>query len=47
MREEGSYTHGKLGPYTLGFAGIGGSRVKHLPIGTRRFQRVSKSGDEI
>jgi hypothetical protein len=47
IREEGSYTPRELGPYTLGFTGIGGSRVKHLPIGTRRFQRVSKSGDEI
>jgi hypothetical protein len=31
MREEGSYTHGKLGPDTLGFAGIGGSRVNLGP----------------
>jgi hypothetical protein len=31
MREEGSYTNGKLGPDTLGFAGIGGSRVNLGP----------------
>jgi hypothetical protein len=31
MREEASYTHGKLGPDTLGFAGIGGSRVNLGP----------------
>jgi hypothetical protein len=31
MREESSYTHGKLGANTLGFAGIGGSRVNLGP----------------
>jgi len=31
MREERSYTHGKLGPATLGFAGISGSRVNLGP----------------
>lgn len=31
MREEGSYTNGKLGPDTLGFAGIGGRRVNLGP----------------
>jgi hypothetical protein len=31
MREEGSYTNGKLGPDTLGFAGIAGSRVNLGP----------------
>jgi hypothetical protein len=31
MREEWAYTHGKLGPDTLGFAGIGGSRVNLGP----------------
>jgi len=31
MREEGSYTNGKLRPDTLGFAGIGGSRVNLGP----------------
>lgn len=31
MREEGSYTHGKLRSDTLGFAGIGGSRVNLGP----------------
>jgi hypothetical protein len=31
MREERSYTHGKLGPETLGFAGIGGARANLGP----------------
>jgi hypothetical protein len=31
MREERSYTHGKLGADTLGFAGIGGARVNLGP----------------
>jgi hypothetical protein len=31
MREERSYTHGKLGAATLGFAGIGGTRVNLSP----------------
>jgi hypothetical protein len=31
MREERSYTHGRLGPDTLGFAGIGGTRVNLAP----------------
>jgi len=31
MREERSYTHGKLGPGTLGFAGIGGARINLAP----------------
>jgi hypothetical protein len=31
MREERSYTHGKLGAGTLGFAGIGGTRVNLGP----------------
>ncbi|MDQ2968644.1 MAG: hypothetical protein M3R37_10050 [Actinomycetota bacterium] len=31
MREERSYTHGQLGSETLGFAGIGGSRVNLAP----------------
>lgn len=31
IREESSYTHGKLGANTLGFAGIGGSRVNLGP----------------
>jgi hypothetical protein len=31
MREEQSYTHGKLGPGTLGFAGIGGTRINLAP----------------
>jgi hypothetical protein len=31
MREERSYTHGKLGAETLGFAGIGGTRVNLGP----------------
>jgi hypothetical protein len=31
MREERSYTHGQLGPETLGFAGIGGTRVNLAP----------------
>ena len=31
MREERSYTHGKLGADTLGFAAIGGSRVNLAP----------------
>jgi hypothetical protein len=31
MREERSYTHGKLGSNTLGFAGIGGTRVNLGP----------------
>jgi hypothetical protein len=31
MREESSYTAGKLGPETLGFAGIGGARVNLAP----------------
>jgi hypothetical protein len=31
IREESSYTHGKLGANTLGFAGIGGARVNLGP----------------
>ena len=31
IREESSYTHGKLGANTLGFAGIGGTRVNLGP----------------
>ncbi len=31
MREERSYTHGQLGSETLGFAGIGGTRVNLAP----------------
>jgi hypothetical protein len=31
IREESSYTHGKLGANTLGFAGIGGTRVSLGP----------------
>lgn len=31
MREERSYTHGKLGSGTLGFAGIGGARISLGP----------------
>jgi hypothetical protein len=31
MREERSYTHGRLGADTLGFAGIGGTRVNLAP----------------
>ncbi len=31
IREESSYTHGKLGASTLGFAGIGGTRVNLGP----------------
>jgi hypothetical protein len=31
MREESTYTHGKLGSATLGFAGIGGKRINLAP----------------
>jgi hypothetical protein len=31
MREEQSYTHGKLGSGTIGFAGIGGTRINLAP----------------
>ncbi|MGZ4408689.1 MAG: hypothetical protein ACXVY6_07855, partial [Gaiellaceae bacterium] len=32
IREESRYTHGKLGANTLGFAGIGGTRVNLGPV---------------
>jgi len=52
IREESSYTHGKLGANTLGFAGIGGTRVNLGPavcegladLAYRRARRTDDAG---